>query len=193
MLRHERLQSLSVHMLKGTKVLLALLLLCSSLLPIASAAQDNILMDGESIFLTTGESWTFDQGYVLKVKSVNQGTNEAWLELSLEEGVLREGIFREKETLVYSRDTEILNITLDTIYSSPSGELVTFTPVYQYLDPQLPAPEISDGQEGQGEDNGSQTNKNNDDILPVPGFGVFPALAIVIVVGLARNYSHKRR
>lgn len=170
------------------ELLLALILVCSP--PITSAAQDTVLMDGESIFLTTGEAWAFDQGYVLTVKSVNQGTNEVWLELSLEGRILREGIFRERDTLVYSHDTEILNITLDTVYSSPSGELVTFTPVYQYLDPQLPAPEVRDGQEEQDGSNGSQTNGSNDEILPVPGFAIFQALAVITLVGLA---VHRKR
>lgn len=173
------------------ELLLALILVCSP--PITSAAQDTVLMDGESIFLTTGEAWAFDQGYVLTVKSVNQGTNEVWLELSLEGRILREGIFRERDTLVYSRDTEILNITLDTVYSSPSGELVTFTPVYQYLDPQLPAPEIPDGQEEQDGSNGSQANSSNDNILPVPGFGMFQALATIILVGLTGLAIHRKR
>lgn len=174
----------------AAKLLLALILICS--LPITSAAQDTVLMDGESIFLTTGEAWTFDQGYVLTIKSVNQRTNEVWLELSLDGMILREGIFRERDTLVYSRDTEILNITLDTVYSSPSGELVTFTPVYQYLDPQLPAPEVRDGQE-QDESNGSQANSSGDDILPMPGYGMFQTLATIALVGLTGLAVHRKR
>lgn len=191
MLRHES-ALLPIYRSAATKLLLALLLICSP--PITSAAQDTVLMDGEGIFLTTGEAWTFEQGYVLKVKSVNQGTNEVWLELSLGGRILREGIFRENDVLVYSHDTEILNVTLDTVYSSPTGELVTFTPVYQYLDPQLPAPEARDGQEEQHGSNGSPANNNSkNDILPVPGFGIFPALATIIMVGLAGLAIYRRK
>jgi hypothetical protein len=177
----------------ATKLLIALLLLCSSLLPVASGVQDTVLMDGTGIFLTTGESWTFEQGYNLTVKSVNQGTNEAWLELSLNENILREGIFREKGTLVYSREAEILNITVDTIYSSPTGELVTFMPVYQYLDPQLPAPETREnGQDGQSGEHGSQTPVEDDDIFSTPGFGIVWALAGIMLTGFA-GYCSRRK
>jgi len=177
----------------AAKFLIALLLLCSSLLPVASGAQNTVLMDGAGIFLTTGESWTFEQGYTLTVKSVNQGTNEAWLELSLNENILREGIFREKDTLVYSRETEILNITVDTIYSSPTGELVTFMPVYQYLDPQLPAPETQDnGQDGQSGEHGPQTPVEDDDIFSAPGFGIVWALTAIVLAGFA-GYCSRRK
>ena len=151
-------------------------------------------MDGTGIFLTTGESWTFEQGYTLSVKSVNQGTNEAWLELSLNENILREGIFREKDTLVYSREAEILNITVDTIYSSPTGELVTFMPVYQYLDPQLPAPETQEnGQDGQSGEHGPQTPVEDDDIFSAPGFGIVWALTAIVLAGSAGYCSRKKR
>jgi len=177
----------------ATKFLIALLLLCSSLLPVASGSQDTVLMDGTGIFLTTGEPWTFEQGYTLTVKSVNQGTNEVWLELSLNENILREGIFREKDTLVYSREEEVLNITVDTVYSSPTGELVTFMPVYQYLDPQLSAPEAQDnGQDGQSGEHGSQTPVEEDDIFSTPGFGIVWALAGVMFAGFA-GYCSRRK
>ena len=173
-----------------TKLLLTLLLLCGLFLSIASGIQDTVLMDGTGIFLTTGESWTFEQGYVLTVKSVNQGTNEAWLELSLNETIIREGIFCEKDMLVYSRGSEILNITVDTIYSSPTGELVTFMPVYQYLDPQLPAPESQEnGQGGQSGEDGPLAPDEEGDVFPIPGFGIVWALAGIMLSGLAGSCS----
>jgi hypothetical protein len=169
--------------LSRSNLLVILVLLCSSFIPDASGTQEEVLMNGTGIYLTTGESWTFDQGYALTVKSVNQGTNEAWLELSLNRSVLMEGIFREKDTLVYSRGTEILNITLDTIYSSPSGELVTFTPVYQYLDPQLPAPETHEGGQNGQQDEESQMQQGDEGALSIPGFEVSWALTGIVLIG----------
>jgi len=184
--------SLPLHRRLSEHKLLIILLLLYGSIPSASGAQENILMNGTGIYLTTGESWTFDQGYVLTVKSVNQGTNEAWLELSLNGNVVKEGILREKDSLVYSRDREILNITVDTIYSSPSGELVTFTPVYQYLDPQLPAPEAHEsGQEGQSESD-DRTSNEDEDVLSVPGFRIIGAIAGIMMAGLARCCPFKR-
>ena len=177
-----------------TKLLLTLLLLCCLFLSAASGVQDTVLMDGTGIFLTTGESWTFEQGYALTVKSVNQGTNEAWLELSLNENIIREGIFREKDTLVYSRDSEILNITVDTIYSSPTGELVTFMPVYQYLDPQLPAPETQDnGLGGQSGEDEPRSPDEEGDIFSIPGFGIVWSLAGIMLSGLAGYRSRVKK
>jgi hypothetical protein len=174
------------------KLLITLILLCGSI-PGASGSQENILMNGTGIYLTTGESWTFDQGYALTVKSVNPGTNEAWLELSLNGNVVKEGILREKDSLVYSRDREILNVTLDTIYSSPSGELVTFTPVYQYLDPQLPAPETNEsGQEGQSE-NDHQISNGDEDVLSIPAFRIIWTIAGVMLAGLVKCCSLKNK
>ncbi|WP_406661071.1 S-layer protein domain-containing protein [Methanolobus sp. ZRKC3] len=119
----------------------------------ASAAQSEALINGTGIFVATGEKWDFYQGYAIIVKSVNQESGQAWIKLSLNDNVIQESILAEGETLTYSREYQILNLTVDTIYSSPGGELVTFKPVYQYIDMELPEPVFE-------EDNSSHINES---------------------------------
>lgn len=151
-------------------------------LPVSVCAEDEMLLNGTGIFLTTGETWDFDQGYQLKVKSVNPANDRVWVVLSLNGVILHEGILGEGETLTYSHNREILNITLDTIYSSPTGELITFTPVYQYLDPELPEPEKHDNTEDrQPDDNPSDTLEDEID-QSLPGFRTLLTLATATIV-----------
>ncbi|WP_167848740.1 S-layer protein domain-containing protein [Methanolobus halotolerans] len=172
--------------------LLAVILLLSALPP-ATCAENEILLNGTGIFLTTGESWSFDQGYYLKIKSVNQGTNKAWVELSLNGEVIREGILSEGETLVYSRNGEILNITLDTIYSSPQGELLTFKPVYQYIDSEIPEPEIKDKTENHQSDDNTSDSRLDGNNRSIPGFGTFLALVVITIVTYCLDKRAKKK
>ncbi|MDW7731633.1 MAG: hypothetical protein SCH66_04275 [Methanolobus sp.] len=150
-----------------------------SFLPVSMCAGDEMLLNGTGIFLTTGETWNFDQGYQLKLKSVNPTSDRVWVVLSLNGEILHEGILGEGETLTYSHNREILNITLDTIYSSPTGELITFTPVYQYLDPELPEPETQDNTEGEQPDDNESDIQEDETNQSIPGFRTLLTLSTV--------------
>ena len=111
------------------------------LTPAGAAEHGDILVNGTGTYLTTGERWTFYQGYVLVLKGVDQEGERAWLELLLDDDSVKDMILPEGEYFIYSHSSrEIFNITVDTIYSGPGGELVTFKPVYQYSNPDLPEP-----------------------------------------------------
>ena len=59
---------------------------------------------------------------------------------------LKDAIVTEGSQFVYSQNsTEVLNLTVSTIYAGADGVLVRFSPVYQYLDPKLPMPQTPDG------------------------------------------------
>ncbi|MBN2110580.1 MAG: hypothetical protein JW705_05780 [Methanosarcinaceae archaeon] len=152
------------------------------LLPMAACDENELLLNGTGIFLTTGEIWTFDQGYQLKVKSVNPSDGRVWVELSLNGQILHEGILDEGETLAYSREKEILNVTLDTIYSSPAGELVTFKPVYQYLDPELAEPASDENTGYERTDNDTPDTEEGKNARYIPGFRAFMTLAAIIIL-----------
>ncbi len=172
-------------------ITLVLLLFLLSFIPTATCAEDELLLNGTGIFLTTGESWSFDQGYHLRVKSVNPANDRVWVELSLNGEILHEGILGEGESLVYSHNREILNITMDTIYTSPSGELVTFKPVYQYLDPALPEPEVhKDTEDNQSQDDmaGDQSVDNS---RSIPGFGIL--IASIVLTTVTYYFGRKER
>ncbi|SFM61389.1 S-layer protein [Methanolobus profundi] len=148
---------------------------------------DTLLINGTGIFLTTGDSWDFYQGYTLNIKSVNLDKKQVWVKLLNNDELLEEGILSEGEILVYSKEEqEILNITVDTIYISPEGELITFKPVYQHQDPDLPDPRIEEV-----EDNSSQNNDNvsivEDNSKQSSGFTILQALAGISLILLSRS------
>ena len=101
-----------------------------------------ILIDGEDLYVRSGDSHTFYQGYQLYVKGADADASRVWLELSREGVSLEDTIATEGTTLVYSRNSTVfLNVTVDTIYEGTDGVLVRFSPVYQYLDPKYPKPQ----------------------------------------------------
>lgn len=101
-----------------------------------------ILIDGEDLYVRSGDSHTFYQGYRLYVKGADADASRVWLELSREGVSLEDTIATEGTTLVYSRNSTVfLNLTVDTIYEGTDGVLVRFSPVYQYLDPKYPKPQ----------------------------------------------------
>lgn len=103
-----------------------------------------ILIDGEEIYVQSGDYYTLLQDYQLYVKGANSEVSRVWIELRRGNVSLEDAIVGKGETFVYSNNsTEILNLTVDTIYGGANGVLVKFSPVYQYLDPRLPAPQTS--------------------------------------------------
>lgn len=67
-------------------------------------------------------------------------------ELRKEEVPLKDGVVIEGSQFVYARNsTEILNLTVSTIYAGADGVLVRFSPVYQYLDPKVPMSQTPNG------------------------------------------------
>lgn len=134
-----------------------------------------VLLDGTAIFIESGDSWEFSQGYVFVVKDVNEDGG-AWVELSLDGALLKDAILREGDVFVYSRDSkEIFNMTIDTIYYGSDDELVTFKPVYQYRDITLPAPLPGDSEDFSNE---SEIPSIPDDSpeRTIPGFGFLMSL-----------------
>ena len=101
-----------------------------------------VLIDGEEIYVRSGNSHTFLQDYQLYVKGTDTDGKRIWIELSREGVPLQDAIVTEGSQFVYSQNsTEILNLTVNTIYAGADGVLVRFSPVYQYLDPRLPMPQ----------------------------------------------------
>jgi hypothetical protein len=151
-----------------------------------STSNDTLLINGTGIFLTTGDSWDFYQDYSLNVRSVNQDRKQAWVKLLHDGELLQDDILSEGDIFVYSKSTEILNITVDTIYISPSGELITFKPVYQYLDKDYPEPEIEEIADNFSQEKDDQNFTGNASFAKTGGFTIFQALACVSAVILFR-------
>lgn len=157
-----------------------------------NAEQDIVLINGTGIFLTTGDSWDFYQDYSLNVKSVNQDGKQVWVQLFHGNEFLKDGILPEGGTFAYSKNNEILNITVDTIYISPGGELITFKPVYQYLDNDYPEPEIEEIEDAPGQDDDLNSSGNSPS-AQADGFTIFQAFACVSTVMLCRSVVKRTR
>jgi hypothetical protein len=125
-----------------------IIFLCSSIfiyfISPALASEDKeklhvLLVDGGEIYLRSGYSHTLSQDYQLHIKGTDTEGKRIWIELSRKGVPLQDSIVTEGSQFVYSQNsTEILNLTVDTIYEGADGVLVKFSPVYQYLNPQFP-------------------------------------------------------
>lgn len=101
-----------------------------------------VLIDGEEIYIRSGSSHTFLQDYQLYIKGTDTEGKRIWVELSRKGVLLQDAIVTEGSQFVYSQNsTEILNLTVSTIYEGADGVLVRFSPVYQFLDTRLPMPQ----------------------------------------------------
>ncbi|AKB73697.1 hypothetical protein MSLAZ_0436 [Methanosarcina lacustris Z-7289] len=133
-----------------------------SVLPVHAGSDEEklslILIDGEEIYVRSGNYYTFLQGYQIYIKGADTEGSRVWIELRRNDVFLEDTIVREGDTFVYSNNSsEILNLKVDTIYAGADGVLVRFSPVYQYLDPKLPMPQKPDTSPANNSDNNSST------------------------------------
>ncbi|WP_167879487.1 S-layer protein domain-containing protein [Methanococcoides sp. NM1] len=165
-----------------------LFILLLLILPVFGAqVKAEVLMDGASIFIETGNFWEFSQGYIFVIKDVN-ADGGAWVELSLDGVSLKDEVLYEGDIFVYSRDSiELFNMTVDTIYYGPGDDLVTFKPVFQYRDRSLPAPIL---EEPEISLNDSYTS-SEPDVTPedrIPGFGLITAMFCMVGVFICSRF-----
>ncbi|MCL7411442.1 MAG: S-layer protein domain-containing protein [Methanosarcinaceae archaeon] len=184
--------------LKTTVVVLVLILVSLICLSIsASASEDNeVLVNGSGMYLTTGERWLFYQGYELVFKglSSSQGGDKVWMELLLNSESVDDKIIREGEYFVYSRNSnEIFNITVDTIYAGSDGGLVTFKPVWQYLDPTLPEPDITQNPGLVEKLNGSLSNSNSSTGDKIENTAGFDAVLFFLCMSAAAIFKTNQK
>lgn len=130
--------------------LLVLSVLFYSMSPVLATDSEKrlsiVLIDGGEVYVRSGSHHNFLQDYQLYVKGADSDGKRVWLELNREGVSLKDDIATEGSQFVYSHDsTEVLNLTVNTIYVGADGVLVRFSPVYQYLDPKLPMPQTTNG------------------------------------------------
>ena len=113
------------------------------ILAFSGSAASDIILNGTGFYLTTGDSYGLSQGYIILLKSVsNDGS--VWLELESDNKAVKSEITKLKGNFTYIKmNRTILSLKVDNIYSgSRDAKLVSFFPVYQYIDPDMPAPRI---------------------------------------------------
>ncbi len=99
------------------------------------------LLNATSIYLAQGEKIDLYQGYTLEVKGVNPQGTSAWIEIKLQNKIVKTRVLGLGENMNYTspNGTPILNLTLNSIYQGGQDTyLARFYPVYQYQDPDLP-------------------------------------------------------
>lgn len=176
-------------------VLLFLVLLTSIALVLPAQSVvivEDVLVNDSSIYLVTGNSWHFYQGYNLSIKGVNQEADSVWLELSLGNKILKTQVLGEGNNFTYQKNNRtILNITVNTIYAGDGEELVTFAPVFQYMDVELPAPIIPED-----EIDDEQNNSLIDDISigtnQIEGFTLVTAIPVSIIAAVLISILGKK-
>lgn len=101
--------------------------------------QTQILIDGDGYALANGEKRSFYQGYAVIIKGVDPKGEKAWIELLQNGTVVWCSVFGADDHLIYAKEYEIFNITIDNIYIGSENDLVFFY-VRQYVDSDLPDP-----------------------------------------------------
>ncbi|KCZ73490.1 Protein of unknown function (DUF1608) [Candidatus Methanoperedens nitroreducens] len=114
-------------------------LLLLFLIPAGAAASDTLL-NGTNIYLTTGQSYNLEQGYVLSLKGVsNDGS--IWLQLIENNTIVKSEIVHNYGSFVYNKTNRtILSVVLDKVYSGSSEQNLVSLYLYQFIDPDMPAP-----------------------------------------------------
>lgn len=122
---------------------LTLLLSLFFLASICSGTGD-ILLNGTGIYLASGDSYGLYQGYVLSVKSVSSD-GSVWLQLTENDKIVKSEIVAGDYFIYNKSKRTILSIKVDNIYYGSSEQtLVSLFPVYQYVDPGLPVPDLTE-------------------------------------------------
>lgn len=190
---------------------IVIILLLIAALPCEGAQQDALpLVNGTGIYLTTGQTWTFYQGYSLTLKSVSDINDRGWIQLKLNDTVVESAIISQDEIFYYnvtvnvtesadsnltvnsSNETVLFSLKVSGIYSGEDTDIVTFAPVYQYYDPTMPDPTPIQtvAPDNSGNASGTPTSGPTS-ATRIPGFGVLLAVIILFfcVILVTRKYS----
>lgn len=119
------------------------LLFCVFSITAAGSSASDIILNQTEVHLVTGQSYELYQGYVLSLKSVSSD-GSVWLQLRINDRIVKSEIIPDKGYFIYNKSNKtILYVKVETVYSgSPDQNLITLNPVYQYIDADLPAPQI---------------------------------------------------
>jgi len=145
------------------------------------SGESDILLNGTSIYLATGDSYGLYQGYVLTVKSVS-GDGAVWLQLTENDKIVKSEIVAGDYFIYNKNNRTILSIKVDNLYYGSSEQtLVSMFPVYQYVDLDLPVPDTT---KMIPNDVNNPVDKNPATKIHTPGEPVIWAAGIVFILVL---------
>lgn len=150
-------------------------------------AHEGALFDGTGFYLSTGQTLTFYQDYSFTLKSVDKSGESGWVQLNLNDTVVKSGILSNNEIFYYntsingSNETVIFSLEVSGIYLGEDTDIVTFSPVYQYYQPGLaePTPIHTQLPDNSNETPGTPVHTNTGG--NIPGFQVV-TIAIIICI-----------
>ena len=149
-------------------------------------AQEGALFDGTGFYLSTGQTWTFYQNYYFTLKSIDRNGESGWVQLKLNDTVVKSGILYNNDIFYYntstngSNETVIFSMEVSGIYLGEDTDIVTFSPVYQYYQPGLAQPTpIHTQHDNSNETPGTPAHTNAGG--NIPGFQVV-TIAIIICI-----------
>jgi hypothetical protein len=149
----------------------------------------DILLNGSTVPLVTGDSYGLYQGYVLTLKSVSG--DSVWLQLTENDKIVKSEVVAIKGYFIYNKTNRtILSVKIDNIYSGSSEQnLVSLYPVYQFTDPDKPLPNIT---EKVPEDNQNSSKVDNSPVIistpKEPVIWTMGIVFILILFYLVRKY-----
>jgi hypothetical protein len=143
------------------------------------------LVDGTSIYLSPGETWPFYQGYSFSLKSISE--DKGWVVLKLNDTIIKSAVLTPGETFYYnvtppeSNERVIISLTVSGIYSGEDSDIMTFYPVYQYNNLDLPSATPIPTQGPDNSDNTTNTTTNHADS---PGFNILVTVIIICICNI---------
>lgn len=157
-------------------------------------AQEETLFNGTGFYLSTGQTWTFYQDYAFALKNVDRNGEKAWVQLKLNNAVVKSGILSNNEVFYYntstngSNETVIFSLEVSGIYSGEDTDIVTFSPVYQYYQPGLADPTPIPTQLPDNSNDTSGTPAHTNAGGKIPGFH---AITIAIIICIYSILLHR--
>ena len=155
---------------------------------------DNPLINGTGFFLSTGQARTFYQGYSLTLMFVNNNANKGWVQLKLNKTVVKSATISPDEIIYYNitandtNETVILYFKVSGMYSGEDTHIVTFSPVYQYYNPDLPEPTALPTTYHVNSGNSSGTNQVSTAATPISGLKI---ILTTLILGLCSIWVWK--
>ncbi|MDW7775675.1 MAG: S-layer protein domain-containing protein [Methanosarcinales archaeon] len=184
-------------------MIIAGILLPGAFHPALALMGNEPLVNGTSLYLTTGQSWPFYQGYSFNLMSVSKSGDKAWVQLKLNDTVVKSAVLSRDEVFYYNSTTHynLSNYSLETlqlslrvsgIYTGEVADIVTFSQVYQYYDPALPEPTPTPTAYPGYSNNSSVTPTTiGTDGSGIPGFNILLTTIILGIWSIFLRRSHE--
>jgi len=187
----------------GKIIIIVGILLLGAFHPALAQMGTEPLVNGTSLYLSTGQSWTFYQGYSFNLMSVSNSGDKAWVQLKHNDTVVKSAILSTDEVFCYNSTTHYvlpnhsvetvqLSLRVSGIYTGEVADIVTFSHVYQYYNPALPEPTPTP--------TAYPDNSNNSNVTPtttvtggsgIPGFEILSTTIIIGICSIFLRKSHK--